>query len=80
MRIWVKSDGRKIFIIIPNWLFTNRLFCLLAHEYLKKNGFAIPKDKLYAFMKTIKDYKRKHKDWKLVEVHSSDGDDVEIKM
>lgn len=80
MLIRVKSEGKKFFIPIPNRLFLNRLFVLIAHKELKKHGIDIPQKKLYALVKVIRRYKWRHPKWTLVEVHSSDGDDVEIRM
>ena len=80
MLIRVKSEGKKFFVPIPNCLFLNRLFVLIAHKELKKHGIDIPQKKLYALVKVIRRYKWRHPKWTLVEVHSSDGDDVEIKM
>ena len=80
MKIRVRSEGKKFFFIVPNWLFLNRLFVLIAHKELKKHGIDIPQKKLYALVKVIRRYKWRHPKWTLVEVHSSDGDDVEIRM
>ena len=80
MLIRVKSEGKKFFIPIPNCLLLNRLSVLIAHKQLKKHGIDIPQKKLYALVKVIRRYKWRHPKWTLVEVHSSDGDDVEIKM
>lgn len=80
MKIRVKSEGKKFFFIVPNWLFINHLFCFVAHRELKKKGLDLPYRKLYSFFKEINRCKQRHKDWKLVELNSADGDEVEIKM
>ena len=80
MLIRVKTEGKKFFIPIPNCLLLNRLSVIIAHNELKKHGIDIPQKKLYALVKAIRRYKRRHPKWTLVEVQSSDGDDVEIKM
>ena len=80
MLIRVKTEGKKFIIPIPNYLLLNRLSVLIAHKELKKHGIDIPQKKLYALVREIHRFKWQHPKWTLVEVHSSDGDDVEIKM
>ena len=84
MRIKVKGDGHNINIPLPTSLVFSKGTVWLANHFGRKYaGDAmrdIPPealDKLFAEFRRIK---RKHKHWVLVEVHSADGEDVEITL
>jgi len=81
MRIYIKEEeGHKLDIRIPTGLALNRLTAGIAAGMCRKYGVEITKNQLYTLIKVLKDYKKHHPDWKLVELKDGDGDQVEIKI
>lgn len=79
MRILVKeSSGEKHDIRIPTGLALNRVTAGFLSKVCQKNGADISKEQLRALIKVLKDYKKRHPDWKLLEVDDADGEQVEI--
>lgn len=86
MKVYVNdNDGTNINIRIPTGLFLNRLTALILTKVLTTVP-GIPPDiqltraQAYLLMKILKDFKKGHPGWKLVEVHSAEGDVVEIRL
>lgn len=81
MKIVVKGDdGKKLRIPIPTGIVLNRFTAGFAPKYLKKQGLNVTKEQAVAFVQELNRYRRKHPEWVLVEVKSSDGEYVEIKL
>lgn len=79
MRIIVESASDKnIRITLPTGLIVNRLTALIAAKAARKNGSALSFDQACSFISALKDFKRAHGGWTLVEVESANGDYVEI--
>jgi len=79
MRVLVKEEnGHKFNIRIPTALALNRVTAGIATKVCRKNGVEITKMQVYSLIKAIKDYKKYHPDWKLLEIEEADGDYVEI--
>ena len=79
MRIIVDTSSNKnIHICLPTGLILNRLTALIASKAAKKNGASLSFDQAYGFISALKDFKRMHGSWTLVEVESEGGDHVEI--
>ncbi len=81
MKIIVKTDEHKnISLRFPTGLLLNNITAIFIHRAMKKKGINLKFGHLRALMKALKRYKRKHKNWNLVEVSSSDGDYVLVKI
>ena len=81
MRIVVKSsEGPNLWLPFPSGLVLNRFVAGLAPKYLKQHGLNITKEQAIFFVKELNRYRRKHPEWVLVEVQSSDGEYVKIKL
>lgn len=86
MKIYVNdSDGTNIKIRIPTGLLLNRITAMILSKVLTTvpgipNNIKFSKQQIYFLLKTVKNYKRNHPGWKLIEVHSADGDIVEITL
>ena len=81
MKIVVKSnEGPNIRLPIPSGLVLNRFLAGFAPKYLKEYGLDITKEQAITFIKELNRYRRKHPEWVLVEVQSSDGEYVLIKL
>ncbi len=79
MRVYVKEDtGQKIDIRIPTGLALNRVTAGIVAKVMQKNGVEITKNQMKMLVKAVKDYKKHHPDWKLVEIQDADGEQVEI--
>lgn len=81
MKILVKSsDGHNIRLPIPSGLVLNRFSAGFASKHLKKYGLDATKEQAVAFIKALNHYRRKHPEWVLVEIQSSDGEYVKVKL
>ena len=84
MRVYVNdNDGTNIRIRIPTGLFLNRITALILSKVLNTvpgipDDIKLSKEQAYLFLKIIKEFKKTHPGWKLVEVHSAEDDVVEI--
>ena len=83
MRIIVKNGNHTdVNLIIPTSLILNRVSILVLQQICKKQNVELPlsKKQLIDFMKVVRKYKRRHLNWKLMEVESVDGERVEISL
>ena len=81
MIIKVRSEeGPNLFIPIPTGLFCNRLTAGFAAKAMEQNGWSATPEQMALFFRAARRYKRKHPDWVMVEVQSSTGDYVYIKL
>ena len=83
MNVFIKEGGtkpKKFRIILPTSLIFNRFTAGFAVKEAEENGVKITKDQMIDLFKAVKKYKRSHKDWTLVEVISSNGDEVRVKL
>ena len=82
MRIKVKDEDTDINLLLPtNLIFSKGTVWLVNHFGRKYAGDAmkdIPPESLDRLFAEFRRIKRKHKHWVLVEVASSDGDEVSI--
>ncbi len=75
MRIKVKEKSRWSFrIAIPSWLLLSRLSAFIY----SRGDHDITYKQAWRMLRAIKAYRRENGSWKLVEVQSADGDQVEI--
>ena len=81
MIVRVKSkDGPNLFIPLPTGLFCNRLTAGLAARTMVQNGVDATPEQMVRFFKAVRQCKRRHPDWVMVEVESADGDYVYVKL
>ncbi len=80
MRICVKSGECTVRIPIPTGLVLNGVTACLAPGFLAKHGVHVTRRQAIAFVRELNRYRRRHRDWKLVEVSAGDGAGVEIKL
>ena len=81
MLIKVRStDGPNLTIPLPTGLFCNRLTAGFAAKAMAQNGWNATPEQMARLFRAIRQYKRKHPDWVMVEVQSSDGDYVYVKL
>lgn len=75
-----EKDGFSMKIYIPTCIALNRVVAGIAATILKKNNIHIEKRQIISIFNVLKRYKRRHRNFKLVEVSDSDGDYVLIKL
>lgn len=79
MQIVIKEPGRKKrHISLPSWLVTNRLSATILAAKLKEYDVSLSRKQLNTLFRAVKAYKAQRPEWKLVEIHSSNGEYVEI--
>ncbi len=79
MKVIVETpNGRNIRIALPTGVILNRFSALIASKTAQKNGQTLTYEQAYSFMSALKDFKRQHHNWKLVEVESASGNHIEI--
>ena len=74
------TDGPKLFIPIPTGLFCNRLTAGIAAKAMEQNGWTATPSQMAKLFRCLRQTKRRHPDWILVEVQSADGDNVIVKL
>ncbi|WP_147585182.1 hypothetical protein [Beduini massiliensis] len=79
MKIRIKSKGFRLWLYLPYSLFLNRYSFSLLFYALKRYVYISPMGQR-DFLKQIKKYRKQFKGLTLVEVHSSDGDDIIIRL
>ncbi len=81
MRIIVKSKERpNIRLLLPSCLILNRFCAGWAAKGMERNGMPITKAQAVKLIRELNRYRRKHRDWVLVEVRSAGGDYVKVKL
>lgn len=79
MKIIVKGDKAPNTVFrFPTGLVLNRFSVIFIYRYIKKKGSKLTMAQTAAFVKALNKYRRNHKEWKLIEAYSSDGEKVEI--
>ena len=79
MRIIVIDNNKKHKIILPTRFLLNKLVANYLYKKIK-NEITITKKQLYIFLKIVKKYYKENKGWSLLEVDTSDGEHIEIKL
>ena len=74
------KDGPNLTIPIPTSLLCNRLTAGFSAKMMEQNGVHATPEQMVRFFRTARQYKRKHPDWVMVEVKSSEGDYVYVKL
>ena len=64
----------------PTGLIINRLTAGIIRRQLKKRGLGLTRRQTALFIKELKQYKKRHPDWNLVETTEKDGDSVIVKI
>lgn len=79
MRIIVETASSKsIRLRIPTGLIINPLTAWIAAKVTQENDVTLTYEQACALFAALKDFKRTHGEWKLVEIESANGDFVEI--
>ena len=81
MKIIIRSE-RNFTVIIPNIILLTPLSATLFTKIIKSKypTYNIPPKEVTRLFDVMKEYKKKYKDWELVNISSSDGDSVIIRL
>lgn len=80
MKINIKTEEHNLNVKMPNWLAFNDLTYGIISKKLKENGVKFKRRQLKKFIKLCKKYKKNHNGWNLVEVESTDKENVIIEI
>ena len=80
MKISINSDDLKFTLRLPTGLILNRLTAGIVCRKLKKEGIHLTRKQTVLFIKELKKYKKKHRDWNLVEASENDTNSIVIKI
>ena len=81
MKILVKGNGGPtIRLIFPSGLVLNFVSASFLPKCLEEQGIHITREQARVFIKELNRFRKRHKDWKLVEVRDAKGDYVEIRL
>ena len=81
MRVVVNSPGcKRIRIWFPSGLVWNPITAMLLPGILRQNGIEITREQALTMVRAINRYRRRHPNWKLVEVESANGERVEVAL
>lgn len=82
MRIFVTKNGEtRVNLHVPTGLLLNPVSATLASAFIKeKDGTRYTGEQLRKAAQVLKDYKRSHPDWVLVEVDTHEGEHVNITL
>ena len=74
------AEGPNLFIPLPTALFCNRLTAGFAAKAMEQNGWTATPEQMARFFRVARQCKRRNPDWVMVEVQSSNGDYVYVKL
>ena len=80
MKISIKNDDLKLTLRFPTGLILNRCTAGMVRKELEKEGIHLSRKQTVLFIKELKRYKKKHRDWNLVEISENDTNSVIIKI
>lgn len=80
MKIQISSSGQRFNISIPSGIVFNRATAVLMPAVMKKNGINISVKASVKMIKELNNYRKNNPEWYLVEINSSKGDTVRIKL
>ena len=81
MKIVIREKGKLSFgFWLPSGLALNPMAALMVPAHLQKCGVQLTRRQAAAFIRALNRYRRRHRDWKLVEVQEADGSRVVIKI
>lgn len=81
MKIAIQEhSGRNFRIVVPTGLLLNRLTARFIPGLLERKGFTLNRKQVMEIAREIRSFRKKHRDWKLIEVQSASGDHVEISL
>lgn len=72
------GHGKCLRLHFPSGLVLNRVSAILLSAVLKDKSLNISSGQLSLLFQAIKTYKATHPEWKMIEVHNHDGENIVI--
>ena len=80
MKIKVRAEGVNLNLPIPTGLVLNRFTAALLPKVLEESGIHVTQAQAQRLVAAIRQFRRSHPDWVLVEVHAAKGEQVLVKL
>lgn len=80
MRIKIRSREGNLNLPIPTGLLLNNLTAALLPKVFSEMGLGLTNQQAKSLITAVNQFRKTHKGWVLVEVHSADGDEILIKL
>ena len=80
MRIIAKGEDYNVRLQLPTGLVCNRFTAVAISKEAGKYGVKLRRSQMNVLFKALKDYRKIHPDWVLVEVNGAKGEYVQVKM
>lgn len=82
MKVVIKSEKRKVVLLWPTALLLNRLTARIVLRILKSQcpEMEVSREDMMKWMQVIKAYKRKHKRLEVVDIRTSQGEVVYVRL
>lgn len=79
LKIYV-NQGPKISLLFPTGLLLNRFTAGFLPKILEEQVPGLQKSQCRQFIKTLLDFRRRHKDWVLADITTAEGEKILIKL
>lgn len=82
MKVVIRTEKKKFFIILPTALLLNRLAACIATKMIKKKcpSIDISAKDLMKLIDSIKKYKQNNKHWEVLNISSANGESIFISL
>ncbi len=81
MKIKIKSEGTpNLYLFIPTSLLFKHLLPRILPKMLQNQAYPVPRQQVIALAKALKEFKKHHKQFQLVDIQSADGTQVKITL
>lgn len=80
MKVVIKSEEKKFFIILPTVFILNRLTAIIATQIIKNKwpSIDISTKDFIKLIHSIKKYKKNNQHWEVLNISSADGEIISI--
>lgn len=82
MKVWIRSGKTRLLLLLPTGLVLNRLTAKIAVTAVRNRypSLAFGTEDVQKLLDAIKDHKRRHPHWVLVDVTTADGERVYVHL
>lgn len=81
MKVIVRErEKTKLHLTLPTGLVMNGFSAQIAPLVIRKSGYDCSAEQVRALFRAIRQYKRAHPDWRLVDIQTKDGDTIIVEL
>lgn len=80
MRIRIRTETSNLILPLPSSLIWNRLSGRLFAAGLRQAGASVTDEQMQHLVTALRQYRRAHRNWVLIQAHTADGTDVEVRL